>query len=132
MKRGAFLFLIIIILAFSIPLVNADLVDWFSQDQTTTITGYNVFDSISGFFKKLFGQEQVGIGLGSPYDFNGDGCVDEKDTSYINMDINGDGNIDANDGVALANYYTPGCVAGGEETTTTTIEETTTTSTTTT
>ena len=55
MKRGSFVCFVMLMMLFSSISVNADFVDFFSDDYGDMITGYSVFDTIGGFFKNLFG-----------------------------------------------------------------------------
>src|SRR3989344_6715827 len=61
MKRGTFVVFAILILIFSSVSVNADLVDWFTQDHAGSlsnenkITGISFFSGIGNWFKGLFG-----------------------------------------------------------------------------
>ncbi|HLC63369.1 MAG TPA: hypothetical protein VJJ21_03550 [Candidatus Nanoarchaeia archaeon] len=128
MKRGTFVVFAILILIFSSVSVNADLVDWFTQDHAGSLSNENqitglsffgdFFNSIGNFFKKLLGQEQVGFAgsSGKSYDFNNDGCVDIGDEGFV-FDINGDGNTQ-DDLIALQSNFETDCEPIGIETVT--------------
>ena len=66
MKRGSFaafvlLILIIAFINFSVN-VDADLVDWFSQDNSDNlVTGYGFFSNVGNWVKGLFAGGQVGV-----------------------------------------------------------------------